>query len=176
MQRLLRFVWFATCIAFLFVLFKTYINISEYIIIPDAGLPTLNRQVYFYGALGLFALICLFLLLARRLLIQIPKSAWFFPHKSFWYLAHENKVLHREILGAWIYSLGCGLNTVFLFCLIALRSMNDPDGVKAIMPSYYLVGSLIILFLSLISGPIRLAVKQIELFKEDEVPLELNNN
>jgi hypothetical protein len=159
MQRLLFFVWLLTCAAFMYVLFKTYINISEYIVIQGIELPAFNRQVYFYVAFGIFALVSVFIMATQKVFIKINKSAWFFPHKEFWFSERTNIIVHREVLGGWIYGIGCALNTLFMFSLITLRSMNDPDGWKTFTPTYFLTGCFVIVALSLISGPIRLVIK-----------------
>jgi hypothetical protein len=171
MQRLLFYVWLLTGIAFIYVLFKTYINISEYIVIPGTDMPAFNRQWYFYSAFGIFALVSLFIMATKKVLTNINKQAWFFPHKSFWFSERENIIIHREVLGGWIYGIGCALNTLFLFSLVTLRSMNDPDGWKTFTPSYFLIACFVIVGLSVISGPIRLAIKAADVFKEDEIPV-----
>lgn len=171
MQRLLYFVWLITCAAFMYVLFKTYINISEYIVIQGLELPAFDRQVYFYGAFALFALISLFILATKKVLTSINKQAWFFPHKEFWFAERQNILIHREVLGGWIYGIGCALNTLFLFSLVSLRSMNDPDGWKTFTPSYYLIGCFVIVGLSVIAGPIRLGLKTTDVLREEEIPV-----
>ncbi len=49
--------------------------------------------------------------------------------------------------------------------------MNDPDGWKTFTPSYFLIACFVIVGLSVISGPIRLAIKAADVFKEDEIPV-----
>ena len=49
--------------------------------------------------------------------------------------------------------------------------MNDPDGWKTFTPSYYLIGCFVIVAFSVLSGPIRLAIKSNDVFREDEIPV-----
>ena len=124
---------------------------------------------YFYLMIAAVGVITLLLMYMIRVLPAVPRKALPVPAKSFWFQDSEHKRRLAMVLQSWLFACGAAINTVFI-CLVMLNGLaNHQDGYPSLAPyPTLLLITLFILFISFLSGPVRMAIKKTSVFGHDD--------
>lgn len=148
-----------------------YQDMKDNVVVQAAGADLLHasRGTYFYMMVAAAGVLTLFIMYMLRVLPAVPRRALPIPAKSFWFQDSEHKRRLAMMLQSWLCACGAAINTV-LICLVMLNGLaNHQDGTPSLTPyPTLLLIALFILLISVLSGPVRMAIKKTSLFGHDD--------
>ena len=160
-RNLLRVVWALSGLAALYVLFSTYGNVNEGLLIPGSS-SIITRDLYFYGGAAIILVINLLFILLKSAVKQADRTQLVFANRSFWLTDKEHQEAHRQILWAWIYAWASAINFALVLMFLVFYEVNIANlGNYRIPMWYYTVG--VAMFVTLILPVFRLQMKSINL-------------
>ncbi|AKD58610.1 hypothetical protein [Spirosoma radiotolerans] len=155
-------VWRMVSIAgFLLALFSSYISYPDAVAVRfdelNHPVQTLDREVIFYLAIGIFIINNTLLDLIARLFLKVPTAQIPIPNQATW---AANRPQLNKVFKNWFNALMASVNTILGLGLLVLSFLNRSDRpIRAIEYAWLLPLSTAIILVVLVSLPIRLSMK-----------------
>ncbi|WP_461074054.1 hypothetical protein [Spirosoma horti] len=146
---------------FLFALFSSYISYPDAVTVRfdelNHPIQTLDREVIFYLAIGIFIINNTVLNLISRLFLKVPTAQIPIPNHAAW---AANRPQLNKVFKNWFNALTASVNTILGLGLLVLSFLNRSDRpIRAIEYAWLLPLSTAIILVVLVSLPIRLSMK-----------------
>ena len=151
--KFINLAWVFTFLGFLIVLSLSYASVPEQVAFHTdlQGQPDqfVNRETFFYLALGIFVVVNIICFIFARMLQTIPSTATLFYRSE----------LFKQRISAWFSSFTTVIN-IFLICAVAYLSLFNTQGDYYIGQFYWilfvapvLLASIVIWLLILLFSP-----------------------
>ncbi|MES2389315.1 MAG: hypothetical protein V4543_15040 [Bacteroidota bacterium] len=129
LKSFFRVLWLASGLLLLYVLFSTYAEMSPTVFLThDRSQAPVDRQLYFYGAAGIFLIYNILLFIIVRMVPFLPKKALVVPNKAFWFSDREHRKALNGVIQSWVFILSALINMLFLILLEITGSRNHVHG------------------------------------------------
>ena len=105
---IIKFLWFVSILAFLFVLLYGYYLLPDVVCIKfssnGSALEYWERKYIFYVFTGTFSLFNVLMLALEKMYFMLPYSKRAIPNKRFWISSEEKRQRSTFIVSSWVYS------------------------------------------------------------------------
>ncbi|SDM23368.1 hypothetical protein SAMN05421823_111178 [Catalinimonas alkaloidigena] len=164
MKAVVKIAWFISVLGFIIVLFGTYKDITDQVLLSNDLI--VGRNTYFYLALALFAIGNSLILSFTYVMPQLPKNWYWVPQGAYWRSSFEHRRALDNVIVAWFYALTSVYNFFVMAGLLIIESNNHIAGEHT---SYgWLLGiGVALLLLVMVALPVRLNMKRQSLANAD---------
>lgn len=151
-SRLISLFWAGIHTLFLVVLVLVYANLKDFINIrlsPDSAYM-MDKEYFFYQALGLVAVINILIMLKSLLIPYLPKEWLPLPNKAIWFANAKNAKKCHLLLKAWLRGLAAALTLFVLWIVIFIFSQNAENPFAAdwaLLPVVVALGTWMLVYL-----------------------------
>jgi hypothetical protein len=167
-----KLLWYLTVLGFVVVLMGVY-----RVLTPDITLDfgaqqgpgrVISRDMFFYGYSALFLLMNIFFTIMIRMVPFIPKRFLGASKGSFWASSRDHIMAFNSYYIRWFYGLLCVANFFIMVSMLLVENYNHIEGNRPVDRTFMFTLGTILLVLTLISLPVRLAIKKIDLTAREE--------
>ncbi len=167
-----KLLWYLSVAGFVVVLLGVY-NVLTPDITLDFGSKegpgrVISRDMFFYAYMGLFLLMNVFFTFLIRAIPFIPKRFLGASKGGFWASSREHIAAFNSFYIRWFYGLLSIANYFIMVSMLLVENYNHFEGNPPVDRSFMLVLGIILLVLTLVSLPIRLAIKKKDLTSREE--------
>lgn len=146
MRLAIRLLWAISVIGTVFVLFKTYGNLSLnfYYYTENAALH-FTKHEYFYYSLAVITLSNLIFLGMHASVGRIPNALLLVPNRMFWISKAYNRRCLNEILKNWSLALASVSNYFLCYFMLLVENEYHADGSKVDAVQWFYIPGLLML-------------------------------